>query len=235
MKERNGLITIVFGLMICLSGIPIAYAIQSPKQSSIQISGVPEYYALVVGDLCFMDGRSDVGIPWYWLYPGPHNDHVAIYIGNGYFVDARGGGVHNETLQTLRTRMENPTFYRVITATQDQRQLAADWAKQRVGAEYQNIFILPWFALKIFNPSDSNPTANTWYCGELVWAAYYNATGIDIDYNEWTIDGIFFPTVMPQDILNDGNDIAPLYPQMFNPMVDGNDSYIYGTDELLTI
>ena len=60
----------------------------------------------------------------------------------------------------------------------------------------------------------------SWYCTELVWAAYYNCNhspeekiygqGIDIDRNEWRKDSLIYSMVWPNNIIRD-DDVEVFY------------------------
>lgn len=113
------------------------------------------------------------------------------------------------------SRLEWGPFARVITASDEQKKNAIDFAILQVGKEFQKDWIN-----KNYNPLDieNDSLANEWYCSELIWAAYYNCNnsfmkakresdyiygdGIDIDRNGW--NGIKdFVIVAPRDILYD--------------------------------
>ncbi|MCX6667689.1 MAG: YiiX/YebB-like N1pC/P60 family cysteine hydrolase [Euryarchaeota archaeon] len=155
------------------------------------------------GDILIVDCRYDESI-WY-KPPGPYNEHAVLYVGNNYFIEADSkNGVEVRNYAHFH-KHKNLVFLRVKSANLSQKQAAIDWAYDRIGAPYQT-WRAPWFWLKIANPDFPNPTANKWYCMELVWAAYYNQ-GIDIDKNEWvfTLGG-----VLGEEIIND-NDIEIIY------------------------
>ena len=161
-----------------------------------------------VGDLLLLD------LPWvefiYYKVPGPYNEHGAIYVGNNTFVDAVIPVVKARNYSHYYSLQKNFVFLRVKTANESQRHAAAAWAVSKVGKPYQYFFRPPWFGLKIANTSLPFPTADKFYCMELLWAAYYNQ-GIDIDQNGWS-----FPWwVSGDDILHD-NDIEIIYMNVTN-------------------
>jgi hypothetical protein len=180
------------------------------EKSLIKDIQVPD--CVEVGDLLFVDWKFDVGEDesTIWMASGPYNDHCAIYIGNNTFVDAISRGVHANNYYHFYYWTKNLVFLRVKTANDSQRQAAADWAMSKIGSLYQVFFDFPWFMLKIANTNFSFPTANEFYCMELLWAAYYNQ-GIDIDQNEWK-----FPWwVTGKDILID-DDVEVIYKEIRN-------------------
>jgi len=161
-----------------------------------------------VGDLLLLD------FPWvtfiYFKIPGRHNEHGAIYVGNNSFVDAVIPVVKKRDYSHFYSLQKNFVILRVKTANESQRYAAAAWAESKVGCPYQHTFRPPWFALKIANSNLPLPTAEKFYCMELLWAAYYNQ-GIDIDQNEWK-----FPWWVPgKDILHD-DDIQIIYQSITN-------------------
>ena len=137
------------------------------------------------GDILILDPRGyDESIAW--KVPGPYNEHGVLYVGNNYFIGADSKkGVVKQNYTHFYIRAKNLDFMRIKSANLSQKQAAIDWAYDRIGAPYQKTLIPPWFDLKIANPDFPNPTANKWYCMELVWAAYYNQ-GIDIDSYGWS-------------------------------------------------
>lgn len=113
-------------------------------------------------------------------------NHVAIYNTTAQITEAVGGGVR---VLGIGSRKVNPGAKKyAISTTQPQRNAAASWARARVGASYN-----PHFA---FNKNNPAVTAKTQYnCSQLIWAAYLNNAGIDLDANGG-------PGVYPDDIRN---------------------------------
>lgn len=163
-----------------------------------------------VGDLMLLDIRTDESNKW--KVPGPYNEHGAIYIGNNTLIQASDylKGVYPHNYSLFYEHQKNFVFVRVKTANMSQRHAAAAWAISKIGSPYQNVFAFPWFGLKIANTSRPFPTADAFYCMELLWAAYYNQ-GIDIDRNGWK----FPPWVTGEDILQDNN-IEIIYKNVAN-------------------
>jgi cell wall-associated NlpC family hydrolase len=170
-----------------------SFTTSSPKTISNDNDSVPD--CIKIGDLVFIDFHVDESNPW--RRPGLYNEHAAIYVGNGTLVEANGV-VRYRNYTGFHEWQKNLAILRVKTATDVQRHAAAAWAESKIGLPYQNFFTFPWFGLKLADTNLSNPTANEFYCMELLWAAYYNQ-GIDIDRNGWK-----FPRwVTGNDILND--------------------------------
>ena len=112
---------------------------------------------------------------------------------------------------TLNNTLIYKKFARVETASSNQIQNAILFAESQIGKQFEwDMF----FHNKNYIPSDpEKPYSNSWYCTELVWAAYYNCNhtpeeeiygeGIDIDHNKWKKDSFIWSMVWPNDILWD--------------------------------
>ena len=124
--------------------------------------------ALSPGDLIFCERNPIWPVGW---------DHVAIYVGpigpNGEDVieadknTPEGTGVHWTTLEALRDRWDEIGCGKV-TNDPNKISIAINFAKSKIGDGFDNRY---W-------QKDEN--GDTWYCAELVWAAYKKA-GINMD------------------------------------------------------
>jgi len=214
---RKSIVCLILLLLIGIITVPnlsgsiekINYAssaLQNDKHLNCSNITVPD--CVEVGDLLLLD------FPWveFILYkvPGPYNEHSAIYVGNNTFVDAVIPVVTERNYSHFYSLQKNFVFLRVKTANESQRYAAAAWARSKVGKPYQHFFRPPWFGLKIANTNLSFPTADKFYCMELLWAAYYNQ-GIDIDQNGWR-----FPWWVPGDDILHDNDIEIIYKNVTN-------------------
>lgn len=165
----------------------------------------PSY--LVPGDLLFIEAK-----PWVQAVFGVGLDgwdHIAMYIGDGTFVEASDypglSEVATLPFAFYRTWGAELVFGRVVTADENQRAGAVDFALRRRGYPYQHCEDC-WWANP--NPGDPNdPHSDAWYCSELVWAAYWHQ-GINIDVTpeppspDEGGDGVHL-FVSPQDIADD--------------------------------
>jgi uncharacterized protein YycO len=163
--------------------------------------------------------QEPLGFPWYGLkianpdFPNPAANKWycmelvwAAYYNQGIDIATKNGVEEHNTYAHFYIRTKNLVFLRVKSANLSQKQAAIDWAYDRIGTPYQEPLGFPWYGLKIANPNFPNPTANKWYCMELVWAAYYNQ-GIDIatkngQHSKWGVSG--------NDIITD-DDIEIIY------------------------
>lgn len=95
------------------------------------------------------------------------------------------------------------TCYAAIPRETDRREFvkAANWAQNQINRKY-NFNFLNW----------RNPKLKKFYCSQLVWAAYYNACGIDLAPKKHII-------LLPMDLLSDDSVTDIIY---FN---DDNDQY----------
>lgn len=119
---------------------------------------------------------------------------------------------------TLNNTIIYKKFARVKNANSTQIQNAILFAESQMGKQFEwDMF----FHDKNYIPNESKyPFSKTWYCTELVWAAYYNCNhtpdekiygeGIDIDRNEWRKDSLIWSMVWPNNILWD-EDIEVFY------------------------
>ena len=148
-----------------------------------------------VGDLLFMDFKGD-----FDLTVGLYNDHVALFVGthptepgNDWFIDAGWGGVDYTKFSTFEAGKENFLIAQVKDIELEDIEDAVQWARGRIGDEYQFYWPLNWSVRKWNDPDNPDPKDppgyarhDKWYCTEFVWAAYYNyPVEIDIDNNEW--------------------------------------------------
>jgi hypothetical protein len=98
--------------------------------------------------------------------------HACIYIGNNKVVVAGNplSGVVVDALSSwMYPYMTWVTYLRVDAADEGTRKRAVDFALSKAGEGYH----LNWLSRHL--------EGDTWYCSELVWAAYYHASGGAID------------------------------------------------------
>ncbi|MDI6708406.1 MAG: YiiX/YebB-like N1pC/P60 family cysteine hydrolase [Candidatus Thermoplasmatota archaeon] len=138
------------------------------------------------GDILFgrTPGFMDWIIPGYWT-------HVGMYIGNGKVIEAVPKGVVCSDIEKWRS-YDAAAIGRVWTASYSQVQSAIEFAKAQLGKPYD------------YYLADKRVYGRSYYCSELVWAAYKHV-GIDIDKNPgWTWK--YANGVAPQEIYED-NDV----------------------------
>jgi uncharacterized protein YycO len=143
---------------------------------------------LQVGDL-ILEYSPDLA----WLIPG-HWTHTAIYIGNGYIVEANADGVEINPVTNVHGADE-AAIYRVYTSS-SVKQAAVNFAIQQVGKPYDYKWLTYIGGKEVYGDS--------YYCSELAWAAYLAAGGPDIDANpgwSWT----YGYNVAPQEVADDGD------------------------------
>lgn len=160
------------------------------SQESSEVCVIPD--DLEPGDLLFCEIKT-----FSYTYTDPGWDHVALYIGNNTFIDAsRHGGVRRISLDSLERFTKEMMFGTVQTANQTQKEAAVAFVKQQLGKpfDYYEFFFVPW----LNRAKNADINASSWYCSELIWAAYLNQ-GIDIDVNSWN----YPPYVPPTEISSD--------------------------------
>ncbi len=121
--------------------------------------------------------------------------HAAIYVGGGDIMVAS-----NPSQGVVRTSVEAWEYpemtwvacLRVVSATREERERAAEFAVSKAGRSYD----LNWFS--------EQADGRSWYCSELVWAAYYASTGGRVDLEP----GLGLFGVSPDDIYrHDGTEV----------------------------
>jgi len=96
--------------------------------------------------------------------------HVGIYIGHDSVIEAgKKEGVHETGITSWDERDEAVLLG--VSAPYGVMQAAIDFALKQKGKPYD----------KNWTQKNSNPDSSSWYCSELVWAAYYNQ-GVNLEY-----------------------------------------------------
>jgi len=120
--------------------------------------------------------------------------HAAMYIGNGQMIEAWKDGVRIVPVDMVRKASE-VGVYRVKT-TDTVRINAINWAKTKVGLPYD----YKWLTYV----GGKEVEGSSYYCSELIWAAYLKAGGPDIDQNPgWSWR--YGYNVAPQELADDGD------------------------------
>jgi hypothetical protein len=98
--------------------------------------------------------------------------HVGIYIGNGEVVEAeKFGGVQRKPIKTWDYPNRKNVYILRVDCSDEIKEAAISFAEAQVSKPYD----MNW------RQKDPDPNSLSWYCSELVWAAYYNQ-GINIEY-----------------------------------------------------
>jgi len=115
------------------------------------------------GDIILMcNSRSSLS--GYW-------DHVAIYIGNGELIEAVYNGVKIYPIKRVYEK-DSVIILRVNT-TDEIKERAIEFAKSKIDYPFKK------------NPLKFNrQQGDSYYCSELIWASYYNASNgsVDLDF-----------------------------------------------------
>ncbi len=99
----------------------------------------------------------------------PFVGHAAIVLNSRQVIQASPfGGVHYGPNDWDTSKI---TCYAAIpkNTTEKNRIAAASWAQKQIGKSY-NVFFNLW----------KNPRAKSFYCTQIIWAAYYNCCRLDI-------------------------------------------------------
>jgi len=159
--------------------------------------GAYEYYRdqvnLEPGDLLFTRSHFSF-VPQYWT-------HVGMYVGGGRIVEAITEGVTLTRLASWSFPDKSCVAHaRVVTADASVRDSAVSFALAQLYKPYDN----PFWPLP--SRKESSGDSSSWYCSELVWAAYLNASNgeIDLDSNTCFICG---GGVSPSEVYYDAPDV----------------------------
>lgn len=186
---RGLFVAIIIVLLITLSTPLTVHAF---SKSSGGYVNVPLDQLLAIakpGDLIIVKGDT-----WYMKIAG-YWHHVAIYIGNGYVVEALSNGVVINPVSTVVSNRVAVGLFRVKT-TDAVRQSAVRFALAQVGKPYD----YGW----LFYPGGKQVYGSSYYCSELAWASYLASGGPDIDANPgFTLR--YGYNVAPDEIAADGD------------------------------
>lgn len=205
-----------------------------------------ETILLEPGDIAFK--HPDITPDWFPVII----DHCLLFIEFNYstktyvFIEASQVSQKVQYKNVTKESITGPfwgPFGKVKNANSTQKQNAIDFAKHQLGKDFQNKWIN-----KNFNYLDNinDSYANTWYCSELIWAAYYNCNnsfapkdenssyifgeGIDLDKNKWNKELGIICVVRPKDIARNEKEIDkyflgeskpgknPFFTQFFSPI-----------------
>ncbi|AAB89740.1 YiiX/YebB-like N1pC/P60 family cysteine hydrolase [Archaeoglobus fulgidus] len=129
-----------------------------------------------------------------------HWHHAAMYIGNGQMVEAWKDGVRVVSVSMARNADE-VAVYRVKTSN-DIKSKAVSWALTKVGLPYDYKWLTYVGGKEVYGKS--------YYCSELIWAAYKANGGPDIDQNPgWSWR--YGYNVAPQELADDGDTYLVAY------------------------
>jgi len=139
--------------------------------------------------------------------------HCAMYLDNDEFIESMPFfGVRTANSDEIAP-FWNLFYYGYIkTANEQVIEDAIDWAMKQIGCRYQYL----QFQHSIANYSSkdrTDPFSNRWYCSELIWAAFMNASNNQINLsNTKKISGTKYHKVWVEDLEKDKDNI-----QMFCP------------------
>jgi len=151
--------------------------------------------SLIPGDLIFIRSRRPWNIPFNWL--GEIYTHVGMYVGkiNGvhYMIEStvsppptsKQKGV--QLTAFARWAIPYETYVdsiRVQVPDADIRNRAVAWALSKIGKPYDLLSAV--LGMKQLDASSSRWFGDSYYCSELIWAAYYRASNgaVDLSFGE---------------------------------------------------
>ena len=136
-------------------------------------------HILQVGDVLVTKTHGELS---NLLIPG-HWSHAMIYIGNGLVVEAVGKGVVRNPLASAVLSKDEICILSPMFATEEQKEMAAAFAENQVGFPYDY---------------DFKGNNQAFYCSELIYAAYNEATNGETPFK--LRDSMGVPTAIPDDI-----------------------------------
>jgi Uncharacterized distant relative of cell wall-associated hydrolases len=153
--------------------------------------------SLQVGDIIMLHGVIfSVPLPSGYIW-----EHCAIYIGNGEIVEAWSPAVRILPVSIINTASD-AAIYRVKT-TAAIKQAAVNFAIAQVGKSYDFQWLIP--------PGGKEIDGSTWYCSELIWAAY-KKQGVELDkYPDY--NSKYYYNVAPDELTMTTNVTAVAYPR----------------------
>lgn len=112
------------------------------------------------GDLAPIAGHASIveGVFWSSTY---NQFYIRV-------IESIGAGVRRGVFDEQRLTDKSGTILRVSSATEEQRDRAVSFCIGQLGKDYS-----------LHTPKHSSPSSSSWYCSELVWAAYKNQ-GIEL-------------------------------------------------------
>lgn len=144
------------------SGIPVL--VERKGVACVTDGHLVDESGLIPGDILL--GRCRLSPVPDWN-PVDNWTHVALYIGNGRLM-VSSNPLQDTMMTTLDSwgypKMTWVTYLRVVTADEEVRNKAVEWAKGRRGDPYD----AGWFSKQV--------DENSWYCSEFIWAAYMHAS-----------------------------------------------------------
>jgi hypothetical protein len=103
--------------------------------------------------------------------------HAGIYVGDDWVVEARREGISKYPISDWDEPNDTWVVLLRVYGSETRREEAAKWALGQTERQPKPTY---WLHLLGKDPS---PDSVTWYCSELVWAAYYNLTPkVDLGY-----------------------------------------------------
>jgi len=126
----------------------------------------------------------------YWSHAGILYKYDPT-VGDWLVVEALFEGVRINTLREFMSRYSAVIILRVKGVTDSQALSAANWAYSKLGYPYD----YNGYYKQVYGPS--------YYCSELVWAAYMVMTGVDIDAYYWLPQNWY--GVLPGEIVADSD------------------------------
>ncbi len=161
---------------VCLALITGFITVYDGDGNDIDLSDI------MPGDMIIIHDTGIIGIivPGYW-------DHNTMYIGNGTMIEAVAEGVVYSDVNIVKNASE--ALLLRVSASDDDKRRVIDFAKMQIGKPYNTYWI------------DKHIYADSYYCSEICWAAYYDASdgAVNIDGDEpWW----YFNAVAPSEMVD---------------------------------
>jgi hypothetical protein len=145
-------------------------------------------------DACYSDLLGIFTIGHVGMYVGEFETEGTVY--SEQTIESRRKGVNHFDISTWDYPNRDNVYLLRVDTTQQIRDRTVDFVINQMKA--RKPYDWHWWQ------KSADPNSPSWYCSELVWAAYYNQ-GVDLEHHSWEEQQIGYetPYVSPAEIFED--------------------------------